>query len=145
MYFCKQTFHVFRVCISQKSKGVIVRNLRHIISYIKTKILTDFHICISVPLMHITIITLRHIWYLNIFVSMSRPKCIYVVSFWSIFHFQPHFHCLIFSLIQSLKFDNFSEFLNVIADSPPPASAIMTHWVWKSIFDSPLKMLEKRH
>ena len=29
----------------------------------------------------------------SIFGSMSRPRSICVVSFWSIFHFQPHFHC----------------------------------------------------
>ena len=28
----------------------------------------------------------------SIFVSMSRPRSVYVAS-WSIFHFQPHFHC----------------------------------------------------
>ena len=50
MYVCKQTFHVSRVLISQKAKGVIMRNLRYIIFYVKTKILTDFHICISAPL-----------------------------------------------------------------------------------------------
>ena len=42
-------------------------------------------------LIHIPIIVMRHILYL--FLSMSRPKSIYVVSLWSIFHFQPHFHC----------------------------------------------------
>ena len=35
--------------ISQKVNSVVIRNLRHII-YVKTKILIDFHICISVPL-----------------------------------------------------------------------------------------------
>ena len=29
----------------------------------------------------------------SIFVPMSRPKSIYVLTIWSIFHFQPHFHC----------------------------------------------------
>ena len=44
----------------------------------------------------------------------------------------------------ALKFDNFSEFQNVIKDSPPPspapltASVIMTLCVRTSIFDSPL-------
>ena len=28
----------------------------------------------------------------SIFMSMSRPKSIYVVSIWSVFHFQPYFH-----------------------------------------------------
>ena len=39
-----------RMRVSQKAKGVIVRNLRHIILCIKTKILIDFDTCISVPL-----------------------------------------------------------------------------------------------
>ena len=50
MYLCKQIFHVSPVRISQKAKGAMMRSLRHIIFYVKTKILTDFHICISVPL-----------------------------------------------------------------------------------------------
>ena len=37
-------------CISQKRKGVIMRNFRQIIFYAKTKILTYFHICSSLPL-----------------------------------------------------------------------------------------------
>ena len=36
------------------------------------------------------------------------------------------------------KFDNFSEFQNVISDSPPTLSVIMTHCVRKSICDAPL-------
>ena len=36
--------------ISQKVKGVIMRNLRGTIFYMKTNVLQDFHICISVPL-----------------------------------------------------------------------------------------------
>ena len=50
MYVCKQTFQISRVRISQKAKGVIMRNLRNVVFYVKTKILTDFHICISLPL-----------------------------------------------------------------------------------------------
>ena len=49
MYVCKQTFYISQVRISQKAKGVIMWNLRHIIFYVKVKVLTDFHICISVP------------------------------------------------------------------------------------------------
>ena len=47
---------------------------------------------------------------------------------------------------RALKFDNFSEFQNVMSDSPPPPpfpapspSVIMTHCIRKSICDSPLK------
>ena len=36
--------------ISEKVKCIIMPNLRHFIFDVKTKILTDFHICISVPL-----------------------------------------------------------------------------------------------
>ena len=50
LYLCKQTFHIAPVRVTQKAKGVIMRNLRDIILYVKTKILIDFHICIRVPL-----------------------------------------------------------------------------------------------
>ena len=46
---CKQTFHIFHVCISKRVKGVLMSNLRHII-HMKTKILADFQIYVSVPL-----------------------------------------------------------------------------------------------
>ena len=36
--------------ISQEVKGVIMRNTRGTISYIKMNVLQDFHICMSVPL-----------------------------------------------------------------------------------------------
>ena len=36
--------------ISQEVKGVIMRNLCGTIFYIKTNVLQDFHICMSVPL-----------------------------------------------------------------------------------------------
>ena len=36
--------------ISQKMKGVIMRNLRDTVFYVKTNVLQDFHICVSVPL-----------------------------------------------------------------------------------------------
>ena len=47
---CKQTFHILHVRISQKLKSVLIWNLQHNIFNIKTKILADFQICISVPL-----------------------------------------------------------------------------------------------
>ena len=50
LYVCKQTFRISKVRISQKVKGVIMRNLRGTIFYMKTNVLQDFHICISVPL-----------------------------------------------------------------------------------------------
>ena len=50
MYVCKQKFHITEVRISQKAEGVIMRNLRDTISYMKTNVLQDFHIHISVPL-----------------------------------------------------------------------------------------------
>ena len=50
MYVGKQTFYASWVRISPKAKSFIMRNLWHIIFYAKTKILTDFHIRISLPL-----------------------------------------------------------------------------------------------
>ena len=47
LYVYKQTFHISPVRISQQVNSVIMRNLRHNF-YVKTKILGDFHICISV-------------------------------------------------------------------------------------------------
>ena len=45
-----QIFRISKECISQKGKGVILRNLRDTIFYMRTNVLQDFHICISVPL-----------------------------------------------------------------------------------------------
>ena len=53
LYVCKQTFHISKVRISQKGKGVMMRNLRGTVFYMKTNELQDFHICISVPLIHV--------------------------------------------------------------------------------------------
>ena len=36
--------------ISQEVKGVIMRNMRGTIFYLKTNVLQDFHICMTVPL-----------------------------------------------------------------------------------------------
>ena len=55
---CKQTFHISHVLISKKLNGVLIWNLAHTwpIAHgtyylnIKTKVLTDFPIGISVPL-----------------------------------------------------------------------------------------------
>ena len=46
--------------ISQKVKGVIMRNLRDTILYVKTNIWQDFHICISVPLMRTVMLIHLH-------------------------------------------------------------------------------------
>ena len=45
-----QIFRISKERISQKGKGVILRNLRDTIFYMRTNVLQDFHICISVPL-----------------------------------------------------------------------------------------------
>ena len=46
---------ISKVNISQKAKGVIIiPNLRDTIFYMKTNVLQDFHICISVSLMQRT-------------------------------------------------------------------------------------------
>ena len=50
MYVYKQIFRIFKVRLSQKVKGAIMRNLRDTIFYMKSNVLQDFHICISVPL-----------------------------------------------------------------------------------------------
>ena len=47
---CKQILHISHVRISQKVKGVLMWNLQHIFLHMKTKILADFQICISAPL-----------------------------------------------------------------------------------------------
>ena len=49
---CKQTFHIYHARISWKVKVVLMWNLQHF--HIKTKILVDLHICISVPLILLT-------------------------------------------------------------------------------------------
>ena len=50
LYVCKQTFRKSKVLIFQEMKGVIMRNLCGTIFYIKTNVLQDFRICMSVPL-----------------------------------------------------------------------------------------------
>ena len=50
LYVCKQTFCKSKVRMSQKVKGVIMRNLRDTVFYMKTNVLQYFHICIRVPL-----------------------------------------------------------------------------------------------
>ena len=47
LYVCKQTLHLSQVRISQKVSTVIMGNLCE--TYVKMKILVDFHTCISVP------------------------------------------------------------------------------------------------
>ena len=68
-------------------------------------------------LIHITIIILRHILYLNLFVSMPRPKTIYGLSFFYLFfHFQPHFHCHTSLKQTDLIFVHFLEYLLLFLD-----------------------------
>ena len=50
LYVRKQICRLSKVRISQKVKGVIMRNLGDTIFHMKTNISWDFHICISVPL-----------------------------------------------------------------------------------------------
>ena len=45
-----QIFRISKERISQKVKGVILRNLCDTIFCMRTNVLQDFHICISVPL-----------------------------------------------------------------------------------------------
>ena len=44
LHVCKQTFRISKVHISQKVKGVTMRNLRGTIFHMKTNVLQDFHI-----------------------------------------------------------------------------------------------------
>ena len=54
---------------------------------------TELQMLLRCCLIHITIIIMRHSLYLvAIFVPMSRPMSINVISLWSVFNFQPHFH-----------------------------------------------------
>ena len=65
-------FHISDVHISQKVKGVLMWNLRHIIFYMKTKILADFQICISVPLRAIIFKGYNQVfitWYVFVFAN----------------------------------------------------------------------------
>ena len=48
--FVNKHFANLKCSLSQKVKGVIMRNLRDTIFYMKTNVLQYFHICISVPL-----------------------------------------------------------------------------------------------
>ena len=50
--FCmfKKKIRISRVRISEKVNSIILRNLRCNFFYMKTKILVDFYICVSVPL-----------------------------------------------------------------------------------------------
>ena len=50
--FVKNISQISQVRISQKMKCVIMRNLRDTIFYMKTNVLQDFLICMSVPLNH---------------------------------------------------------------------------------------------
>ena len=50
LYVYKQIFHISRAFVTQKVKAVVMRNLRHTIFYVKTKISVDFQSCIGVPL-----------------------------------------------------------------------------------------------
>ena len=66
------TFHISDEHISQKVKGVLMWNLRHIIFYMKTKILADFQICISVPLRAIIFKGYNQVfitWYVFVFAN----------------------------------------------------------------------------
>ena len=51
----------------------------------------ELQLLLSSCLIHKSIIILKHFIF-TIFVSMSRPRSISVVSMWSFFHFHVHFH-----------------------------------------------------
>ena len=56
---CKQTFHTSHVRISQKVKGIWNVKSSTYYFYMKTKILADFQICISIPLINFKAIVLK--------------------------------------------------------------------------------------
>ena len=56
--------------ISQEVKGVIMRNLCGTTFYIKTNVLQDFHICMSVPLTDQILLPDRFSLLLEILVNM---------------------------------------------------------------------------
>ena len=72
-------------------------------------------------LIDIAIIILRHILYL-LFMSMPRPRSIHVVSMWSIFHFQFHFHCHYSSFKQTCLF-----FVHILECLP----LLLDNWGWR--------------
>ena len=49
LHVCKQTFRISRVRISQKVIVGIMYNVRDAIFYMKTNVLQDFHVWISIP------------------------------------------------------------------------------------------------
>ena len=77
LYVCKQTFLISKVFISQRVKGVIMRNLRVTVFYMKTNVLQSFHICISVPLKQIEISIISKITKKII----KKEKCSYIFYF----------------------------------------------------------------
>ena len=84
MYVCKQTFRIFKVCISQKVKCAIMRNLRGAIFCMKTNVLQDFYICFLVPLNKSSKCKkdVRRLWVLAlvVFRSVNKLNPIYMQS-----------------------------------------------------------------
>ena len=70
---------------------IVQCNLRLYFIYIVSFYLFKLQMLLRCGLTHITIIIPRHI-FIGIFVSVFLPRFIYVVSVWSIFHFEPHIH-----------------------------------------------------
>ena len=72
-------------------------SLLHIIFFNSASVLLNFfmnqvsNIASRCCLVLVAIIILSYFIF-SIFMSMSRLRFIYVISMWSIFHFQPHFH-----------------------------------------------------
>ena len=52
----------------------------------------EFQMLLKCCLIHKTSV-IRLYFIFSIFVSVSRSMSIYIVHTWSVFHFQPHFHC----------------------------------------------------
>ena len=84
MYVRKQTFLISKVYISQKVKGVIMRNLRGTIFCMRTNVLQDCYICIRVPLNKSSKCKqdFRRLWVLalEVFRSVNKLNSIYLQS-----------------------------------------------------------------
>ena len=65
LYVCKQKFRKSKLRIFQEMKGVIMRNLCGTVFNIKTNVLQDFRICMSVPL-NLKKTEIRYKWNLSI-------------------------------------------------------------------------------
>ena len=72
LYVCEQTFRKSKVRIFQKVNDVIMRNLCDTIFYLKTNVLQDFHICMSVPTLTYNLERISITWFNIRFLNYIR-------------------------------------------------------------------------